>query len=528
MKSFPKIMYYHDGRHSHMYRYEPPMSKPEMNAMIDEVASTSVDAVMFCLGEGRTMLHDTKAGELLGHNQEVWDHEIFRRAHQNAVALIRNGQDPLQLVCDRSHEKNMLFYPSLIVNAGSVNFALPRISDFRKNNRHLEIGASGNVDKNFKGFEFLDFEHKEARDERFALIEETINKYPIDGFELQFSIHPYFFQPDKAYENRHILTKWISDIHETIKSGNSAKELLVRIPNNIDECLTLGFDVEEWVKKGIVDGVIGEKKGAESYRAGPMEDIRSLVKVTSDSPCRVYSSLAIQVGSDRINNATTPMLRAMACNSWDQGIDGLYLVGWYADWPYAPEFYDKLRELPHPDIMDYKDKYYFLPKRQSKYPGSTEQSLPLPRKLEIAKPINFAMSIADNLEKWHAEQRIHDVLLRIRIASTTELDVIEFKLNDKLLPSSISRKINHMYLMSGPRYRDSGYWFIFHLTHEFWPVKGSNTITVTLIEKDSEISKQIHPTIKDIELETKYLMGKNFHREFSDPELGAWVPGSTD
>ena len=259
-----------------------------------------------------------------------------------------------------------------------------------------------------------------------------------------------------------------------------------------------------------------------------MEDIRSLVNVTSNSPCRVYSSLAIQVGSDRINNATTPMLRAMACNYWDQGIDGLYLVHWYADWPYTPEFYDKLRELPHPDIMDYKDKYYFLPKRQSKYPGSTEESLPLPRKLEIGKPINFAMSISDNLERWHTEQRIHDVLLRIRIASTTELDVIEFKLNDKVLPSSISRKINHMYLMSGPRYRDSGYWFIFHLTHEYWPVKGSNTITVTLIKKDSAISKQIQPTVKDIELETKYLMGKNFDREFSDPELGAWVPGSTD
>ena len=69
------------------------------------------------------------------------------RSHNGAVALINNGQDPLQLICDRSHEKNMLFYPSLIVNAGSDSFAIQRNSDFRKNNRHLEIGASGNVDK---------------------------------------------------------------------------------------------------------------------------------------------------------------------------------------------------------------------------------------------------------------------------------------------------------------------------------------------------------------------------------------------
>ena len=44
MKTHPKIMFYHDGRHPHMYRYEPPMSKDEMNAMIDELVSTSVDA----------------------------------------------------------------------------------------------------------------------------------------------------------------------------------------------------------------------------------------------------------------------------------------------------------------------------------------------------------------------------------------------------------------------------------------------------------------------------------------------------
>ena len=45
MKTHPKIMFYHDGRHPHMYRYEPPMSKDEMIAMIDELVSTSVDTV---------------------------------------------------------------------------------------------------------------------------------------------------------------------------------------------------------------------------------------------------------------------------------------------------------------------------------------------------------------------------------------------------------------------------------------------------------------------------------------------------
>ena len=87
----PRIMFYHDGRHPHIYRYEPPMQKEEYQACIDELVGTPIEAVMFCLGEGRTVLHDTKVGELLGHNVDKWDHLVFHRAHQNAKNLIDEG-----------------------------------------------------------------------------------------------------------------------------------------------------------------------------------------------------------------------------------------------------------------------------------------------------------------------------------------------------------------------------------------------------------------------------------------------------
>ena len=54
------------------------------------------------------------------------------------------------------------------------------------------------------------------------------------------------------------------------------------------------------------------------------------------------------------------MLRAAACNFWDQGVDGLYVSEWFHLWPYEASFYEKLRELPYPSIMAAKDKYYFL------------------------------------------------------------------------------------------------------------------------------------------------------------------------
>ena len=44
------------------------MQKQEYEQAIDELLGTPVDTLVFCLGEGRTMLHDTKAGEFWGHN----------------------------------------------------------------------------------------------------------------------------------------------------------------------------------------------------------------------------------------------------------------------------------------------------------------------------------------------------------------------------------------------------------------------------------------------------------------------------
>lgn len=77
------------------------------------------------LGDGRTMLHDTKVGELWGDNVEDgshpaigddgWDHAIFRRAHQNAAHLISQGLDPLTIVVDRAHARGMKLYPCLLV-----------------------------------------------------------------------------------------------------------------------------------------------------------------------------------------------------------------------------------------------------------------------------------------------------------------------------------------------------------------------------------------------------------------------------
>ena len=518
----PRMMFYHDGRHPLIYMYEPPMHKEEYEQAVDELVGTPIEAIMFCLGDGRTVLHDTKVGELWGTPNEKWSHIIFRRAHQNAKHLIEEGNDPLRIVCERAHAKGLQIYPTLLVQQGSGEPGEDmRSSNFRFDNKHLEIGARGDLDPATPGGDCLDFKHEEVRQERFALIEETLENYEVDGFELQMYYIPYYFHPDEVEAGRDIMTGWIRRVYEAVKESGSQRELTIRVPNSIEDCLAMGMDLREWIGQGIVDVLIAEERagGGSLVQAA---NFRPLVEAAQGSQCRIQAVLHCRVDSDRLAEAPIEMVRATASNYWSQGIDGLYLAHWFAKWPYEDSFYGTLRELADPEVMAPKDKYYFVP--TAGHPETpvvpTDVMRPLPVELEVGRPATAPFVISDDLERWHEVDRVHEVLLRVRIMGATEIDQFGFKLNGEALPETLLRKINRMYLMSAPRYRVFGYWFVFKLDRAHWPGRGENELEVILNYRDPVALPAL--ILRDVELEIKYLMGKNFHRSFVDPDLGSF------
>ena len=521
--SKPSIMFYHDGRHPLIYMYEPPMQKAEYEAAVDELVGTSVEALMFCMGDGRTVLHDTQVGELWGDNVDKWSHIIFRRAHQNAKALIDSGNDPLKIVCERAHEKGMKVYPTLLMAQGTGNREDDnRGSEFRFNNTHLEIGAASDIDESFAGYRSLDFKHKEVREERIGLMKETFEKYDIDGFEMQLNYFPVYFHPNEVKSGITIMNDFVGEVYHLLKSSGSDRELAIRIPASIEGSLSVGLDVKTWIDEGIADVIIGQNYSGPEL-IDPMADFSGLVDLARGKECRIHAAIQSHLDSDRLSEAPIEMIRATASNYWRQGIDGLYLAHWFNNWPYEASFYEKLRELSHPDIMEAKDKFYSIATSTGRWgepslePGLEMQ---LPVEMEEGSTGKFEMDISDDLGSWDKTGRVHQVILRIRIGETTELDEWEFRMNGNKLPDSSLRKINRMYTMSAPRYLRWGYWYIFTLDKDNWPIQGTNVIEVELKKRDAGVIPL--PEVLDVELETKYLMGKNYHRDYVDAELGPY------
>ena len=520
----PVILFENDGRHPLIYMYEPPIQVEEYQSAVDELAGTPVDVLVFCLGDGRTMLHDTQVGELWGHNVEQWPHLIFRRAHQNATQLIAEGHDPLALICQRARQTGMCVYPQLLVQVprGSREEDC-RCSDFRFNNLHLEIGRKGSLDPEWKGFTCLDFTHISVREERLGLIREVCEEYDIAGFELQMNYHPYYFHPDEVVEGTSLMTEWMAQVSSIVRQSGQDRQLVVRVPARLASCKSAGLDVETWLSDGLVDALIGDTF-ATPENINSNLDVSELVAAARDTTCRVYAAIHVLVDSDRLGQATPEMIRACAHNVWQQGVDGLYLAHWFGMWPYEAPFYQTLRELPYPEIMAPKDKIYAVPTVTQRYPvPGTEpgQAAPLPSDLHVGQRARVPLRVEDDLPRWGSVGRVDKVLLRLRIMNATELDALCFYLNEVELPAGQMRIINEMYRMSAPRYRTgSGYWYVFCLDGDTWPVCGDNVVSVKLLARDAGVTPTL--SLRDVELEVRYLMGRHFHRAFVDPDLGPY------
>ena len=238
--------------------------------------------------------------------------------------MLDRGQDPLRIVCERARAKGMLLYPTLLVNQwlfGDSPQDDVRASNFRWKNRHLEIGAAGDLEE-FPGKTHLDFKHEAVREERLAVIREVLNNYPVDGFELHLNYAgPFFFHPDQVAAGREIMSSWVAQVHQAVKASGAERELVITVPVDLERAWSRGLDVRQWIRDGSVDVLVGASHNSMDHVA----DFRPLVQAARGSSCRVYAGLNGQVYSDRLQNADITVARAGACNYWAQGVDGLYL-----------------------------------------------------------------------------------------------------------------------------------------------------------------------------------------------------------
>ena len=255
----------------------------------------------------------------------------------------------------------------------------------------------------------LDYAHAEVRDHYHALIVETLQRYDLDGLELDFMREPYLFSVGKEQEGRRILTEWLRSIRavadDAARRRGHAVKLGVRVPSCPDTALGLGLDAPTWAKEGLVDLVVAAPRWSTLEFAMPLDKWRELLgdRVTLAGGLEAHY---------RPNPATPqrPVTReeatgaavAVLCG----GADVVYLFNYFQHghpkWP-IPEYQRTLKSLSSLDALLKLPRRHAVTFRDVTVPGETYRA-PLPasgKQLSFTLPLGPAPSPG-----WQAEATV--------------------------------------------------------------------------------------------------------------------------
>lgn len=470
-----RMLYYDDARHAYLYTVEPPPKVLDILHPVDVVANSMVDTFVFGFGIGRTMSYGTKVGELWFVGAE--DHAANWRARESVLTLLAQGLDPLTMLIDRAHRHGMDFYGSLRLAANNV-----------------------------PGPARVDFSAPEARQERFALIEEALTRYGVDGFELDCAYEPNsdpVFKPEHVREGFGLMTQFLRDLRQL--ADQSARRrgrpiaLGVRVLPTLAGNTKAGLGVAAWLEEGLVDFLVPLFYIDENMDQNlPFEELAALAHAHD---CCIYPGVRPFYRKDPDRQSASPaMYRAAAVNFLHKGADALYMMQF--NWPYCTvqdEMRVLLSYLGDVELMHRRSRHYFVTPRLEKA-EIWDYTSPLPLTLSVVGDgagQSFSMYIGDDLALAHQQGLLRSATLRLHLDNVSFHDQIEVILNGQPLPAS-------------PRTWDPvgySYAWIGYPLWEILPKPGPNTVEVALRSRPARLGGPM--TLAEAELMVDFVEQRN-------------------
>jgi hypothetical protein len=219
----------------------------------------------------------------------------------------------------------------------------------------------------------LDYAHPEVCDMYRKLVVETLDRYDIDGLELDFMREPYCFRPGAEAEGAKIMHDFVRAMRRLVHDASVRRghpiRMGVRVPSRVEVAKGWGLDAVEWAKEGLVDLVVPTPRWATLEYDMPLGEWAKALEGTGvtlagglEILCRpMPGGYAVPVSKEQAAGAAAQVLAS--------GADCVYLfnyfppIGEYPTW--TPEGYlktlramnslDSLDALPRRHVITYRD-----------------------------------------------------------------------------------------------------------------------------------------------------------------------------
>jgi hypothetical protein len=203
--------------------------------------------------------------------------KTFRRLIHNMFEVDRQGVDYPARVIQRCRHHGISPWISLRMNDVHCNDNLdhPFHGALWRKAEYFRKGHPGYYARG------LDYAHADVRDHYTALIEETLQRYDIDGLELDFMREPYLFSKGEEQAGGKTLTQWLRDIKALVDRAAARRahpiRMGVRVPSDPGTALGLGLDAPTWAREELVDLVVPTPRWRSMHFDIPLPAWRGLL-----------------------------------------------------------------------------------------------------------------------------------------------------------------------------------------------------------------------------------------------------------
>ncbi|MEZ6048055.1 MAG: hypothetical protein R3C11_21250 [Planctomycetaceae bacterium] len=350
---------------------QPPMQPEQVYGYVDEVAETEATTFLISPYLAMVMNFPSKHVRMLGMGE---DEETTQRIQREGVeetgkgtlartalnlkALVDAGHDPLKLVIDRAREKGLETFISVRLNEvhwvnepDTYPYNLI-ISRFWKEHPQYWIGKPNDplpelhqeiLGKRTSPVVYgwlpggLNFALPEVREWRLTQIQEFLDRYDVDGIELDFQRFPMYFKHEEAEQHLDTMTGFVQEVRnrtvEASQKRNHPILLSVRTMAKVEQNRQLGLDVSRWAKEGLVDFVVASHYLRNDFDL-PIQAYREILP----EGFPLYGSIEVEQSEERYRELATELHK--------NKVDGIYLFNYFTsrERGVEPDF-DLAREL---------------------------------------------------------------------------------------------------------------------------------------------------------------------------------------
>jgi hypothetical protein len=366
---------------------------------------------------------------------------------EKVKAFIERGEDPYGYLVDQLHKGGI----KKVLGNTRMNDHHGQLTSWTKWEReHIEWSLGKDTgDRNWSSVGALrqmDYAINGVRDYRLSIIEEFINRYDVDGIQLDFARTAPFVS-DPKMENSKYVTEYIKQVRRILDSAASRKNRKERmmlgaiVPWDMDYCMKEGLDVKAWITNGLVDYISPAEWHYSDWRI-PNYKWVEYARMTN---CKIYPVCHGDVAPIRLpkwyfqngatpilkdnSNLTEPMISSLAELIYSQGADGIGFYNFYTYnfnniYPQMPLLVNasKLKELPRQYYYCRKLKY--VPTEY--YTFKTGEAFDRPQLNKKDDEVKYDFRLGTDLKNDEA-------IVRFKMKHAYKSDTIEVIINYKVV-----------------------------------------------------------------------------------------------